>query len=76
MLLNSMPSFVVATVLIVLATKFNVGTGTRVFEFTGETGQVGTYAGAAMGDRIQHLLLPTIALTCSGSRSTAGSSAT
>ena len=66
MLLNSMPSFVIATILIVLATKFNTGTGTRLFEFTGETGAIGDYTGATLADRIQHLVLPTAALILLG----------
>jgi peptide/nickel transport system permease protein len=58
----SVPSFVVASVLQVLATRFNNATGLRVFEFVGETGTHGNYFGAALADRIQHLVLPTIAL--------------
>lgn len=59
----SVPSFVIASVLQVLATKINNATGVRLFEFVGETGVRGTYVGAALADRIQHLILPTIALT-------------
>jgi peptide/nickel transport system permease protein len=58
----SVPSFVIASVLQVLATRFNTATGTRVFEFVGETGARGDYFGAGLADRIQHILLPTIAL--------------
>ena len=45
----SVPSFVIASVLQVLATKFNNATGLRVFEFVGETGSHGNYFGAASG---------------------------
>ncbi len=58
----SVPAFVVAGVLQVWATRVNGATGTRVFEFVGETGPHGDYVGAAFVDRIQHLLLPTIVL--------------
>ncbi len=66
LVLISTPSFVVATILVIVATKFNQATGLRVFEFTGETGSVGGYAGAALVDRLQHLLLPTLALVLFG----------
>jgi peptide/nickel transport system permease protein len=59
----SVPSFVIASALQVAATKFNGASGLRVFEFVGETGTHGTYPGAAFADRLQHLILPTIALT-------------
>ena len=62
----SIPSFVVASVLQVLATAFNDATGVRLFEFVGETGARGEHLGAALLDRLQHLLLPTIALTFLG----------
>lgn len=62
----SIPSFVIASVLQVLATWFNVATGTRFFEFVGETGVHGAWLGASLLDRLQHLLLPTIALTILG----------
>jgi peptide/nickel transport system permease protein len=59
----SVPSFVIASALQVIATKTNNATGLRIFEFVGETGGVGNYTGAALVDRLQHLVLPTIALT-------------
>ena len=59
----SVPSFVIASALQVTATKVNNATGLRIFEFVGETGGVGSYTGAALVDRLQHLVLPTIALT-------------
>ncbi|HET9650482.1 MAG TPA: ABC transporter permease [Microlunatus sp.] len=58
----SVPAFVIASTLQVWATNANESTGLRIFEFVGETGQTGDYAGAAMVDRIQHLILPTLAL--------------
>ena len=62
----SVPSFVVASVLQVLATAFNDATGLRLFEFVGESGARGDHVGAALLDRLQHLLLPTLALTFLG----------
>lgn len=62
----SVPSFVVASVLQVIATDINDGTGIRLFEFVGEAGARGSYFGAGAVDRLQHLLLPTLALTILG----------
>ena len=62
----SVPSFVIASVLQMLATWFNNKTGTRFFEFVGETGARGDWFGADVVDRFQHLMLPTIALTILG----------
>jgi peptide/nickel transport system permease protein len=58
----SVPAFVIASVLQVVATKTNNATGLRIFEFVGETGSSGDYFGAALADRLQHLLLPTLVL--------------
>ncbi len=58
----SVPSFVIASVLQVLATRTNNATGLRLFEFVGETGARGSYFGAGLVDRMQHLFLPTVAL--------------
>jgi len=58
----SVPAFVIASTLQVIGTRFNQATGLRVFEFVGETGAHGNYFGAAYFDRMQHLVLPTIAL--------------
>ena len=63
LLILSVPSFVIASALQVLATKFNDASGVRLFEFVGEAGSRGDYAGAGLVDRMQHLVLPTIALT-------------
>ena len=63
----SIPSFVVASLLQVGATRFNDATGTRFFEFVGETGAHGEHFGAELLDRLHpHLLLPTLALTFLG----------
>jgi len=62
----SIPSFVIANLLQVVATEFNTLIGTRFFEFVGETGAHGSWFGAAFIDRLQHLLLPTLALTFLG----------
>jgi len=62
LVLLSVPAFVIASVLQVTSTKANNATGLRIFEFVGETGTQGDYFGAALVDRIQHLLLPTIVL--------------
>ncbi len=58
----SVPAFVIASVLQVTATKANNATGLRLFEFVGETGTQGNYFGAALADRAQHLVLPTLVL--------------
>ena len=58
----SVPSFVIASVLQVLATRVNNTLSVPLFEFTGETGARGDYAGAWLVDRVQHLLLPTLVL--------------
>ncbi|MFK7860785.1 MAG: ABC transporter permease [Granulosicoccus sp.] len=62
----SVPSFVIASLLQVLATWINTTTGIRFFEFVGETGVHGDWFGASLIDRLQHLLLPTLALTILG----------
>lgn len=58
----SVPIFVLISIIQVGATWFNDTTGIRIFEFIGETGQIGDYPGAWLVDRAQHLLLPTLAL--------------
>lgn len=60
------PVLVIATVLMILATKFNQATGARLFEFVGETGARGDYPLAWLADRAQHLVLPTLTLTLFG----------
>ena len=63
LLLISMPTFVVANLLILGALRANTALGFNLFEYTGETS--GTTAGGAWGqfvDRLQHLVLPTATL--------------
>ncbi|MBF4609144.1 ABC transporter permease [Curtobacterium sp. VKM Ac-1393] len=57
------PTFVIAVVLMILATTLNQGLGTQVIRFTGEytPGVSGFFP--VLGDRLIHLLLPTISLT-------------
>jgi peptide/nickel transport system permease protein len=57
------PTFVIAVVLMILATAMNQGLGTQVIRFTGEytPGVNGFFP--VLGDRLIHLLLPTISLT-------------
>lgn len=62
LVLVSTPTVVIAVILQMLAVKANQATGTQLFEFIGETGQYGDYAGAQIVDRLQHLLLPTLTL--------------
>ncbi len=62
----STPTIVLATLLQIGATRFNLATGTEFFEFIGETGRHGDYFGAAFFDRLQHLLLPTISMSLNG----------
>ncbi len=62
MVLISTPTMVLAVLMQLGATKFNQATGTQFFQFIGETGQHGSYFGAAFINRLQHLLLPTISL--------------
>jgi len=62
MVIMSTPTVVLAVVSMVLATNFNRATGTQFFQFSGISGKVGNYWGAAFVDMLQHLLLPTIVL--------------
>lgn len=62
----STPTIVIGTVLQILAIKFNQSTGTSFFEFIGETGKIGSYPGAEIVNRMQHLLLPTITMSLGG----------
>lgn len=58
------PTFVIAVVLMILATALNRGTGVQIINFTGEytAGLSGGFF-TILGDRLVHLLLPTITLT-------------
>lgn len=62
----SIPTFVLATVSTIAAIGINNAVGLQLFEFTGETGTVGSYPGAALVDRLQHLVLPTAVLATVG----------
>lgn len=66
LIIISTPVIVLANLLQIGATQFNVTTGTQFFEFTGETGMHGSYFGAAFVDRLQHLLLPTFSMSLTG----------
>ncbi|MFT4108464.1 ABC transporter permease [Propionicimonas sp.] len=69
LLIISTPAFVIGHVTQISATWFNNVTGTRIFEFIGETGTVGDYPGADLVDRLQHLFLPTLVLIVIGAAS-------
>ncbi len=60
------PSFVLGITMQIMAIWVNRTTGVAIFEFVGETGQVGSYWGAELVDRLQHLLLPTLVLILLG----------
>ncbi len=66
LIIISTPVIVLATLLQIGAIQFNMATGTNFFEFIGETGRQGNYFGAALVDRAQHLLLPTISMSLGG----------
>lgn len=66
LIIISTPTIVIATVLQILAIRFNQATGTNFFEFIGETGTIGNYPGAELVNRLQHLLLPTISMSLGG----------
>ncbi|MGO3796696.1 MAG: ABC transporter permease [Pauljensenia sp.] len=66
LIIISTPTIVIATILQILATRFNQSTGLNWFEFIGETGRMGSYPGAELVDRLQHLLLPTISMSLGG----------
>ena len=63
------PAVVLGLTLQILAIQANRAMGVQVFEFTGESGIVGDYPLAWLVDRLQHLLLPTIALMLMGAAS-------
>ena len=69
LLIISTPAFVIGHLTQIGATWFNNATGTRIFEFIGEYGEVGDYPGAWLVDRLQHLFLPTIVLIVLGAAS-------
>ncbi len=69
LLIISTPAFVIGHLTQIGATLFNNVTGTRTFEFIGETGDVGDYPLAWLVDRLQHLFLPTLVLIVIGAAS-------
>jgi len=59
----SIPSFVLASMLILIALRINILTGVRIFLYTGETSPIppgGMWD--RLVDRVQHLILPTLTL--------------
>jgi peptide/nickel transport system permease protein len=63
LLVLSIPSFVLANLLILGALRINLFTGLRIFQYTGETSPIP--AGGAWHqfiDRVQHIVLPTLTL--------------
>jgi ABC-type dipeptide/oligopeptide/nickel transport systems, permease components len=59
----STPVFVLAILLEILAIQFNHAVGSQVFQYTGEfTPGLGGGFFAHLGDRIQHLVIPTMTL--------------
>ena len=69
LLIISTPAFVIGHLTQIGATMFNNATGTRIFEFIGEYGDIGDYPGAWLVDRAQHLFLPTVVLIVIGAAS-------
>ncbi len=69
LLIISTPAFVIGHLAQIGATSYNNASRTRTFEFIGETGDVGDYPLAALVDRAQHLLLPTLVLVVLGAAS-------
>ncbi|OIH96801.1 MULTISPECIES: ABC transporter permease [unclassified Curtobacterium] len=57
------PTFVIAVVLMILTTALNQGLGVQAIRFTGEYTPGVTGFFPVLGDRLVHLLLPTISLT-------------
>lgn len=66
LIIISTPAMVIAILLQVLAVRFNQTFDSQFFEFSGETGEIGDYPGAAIVDRLQHLLLPTVSMSLGG----------
>lgn len=66
LLVISTPTFVIAVVTQIVAIKINRATGSNFFEFIGETGRHSGGFWASFGDRLQHLVLPTITLSLLG----------
>jgi peptide/nickel transport system permease protein len=62
LLILSVPTFVIANLLIVGAVRFNWLVGAQVFQYTGETSPWVSGWWNQFVDRLQHLILPTVAL--------------
>lgn len=69
LLIISTPAFVVGHVTQIVAIWINNVTGVKIFEFIGETGEMGDYPFADLVDRLQHLFLPTLVLVILGAAS-------
>ena len=66
LLVLSIPTFVIANLLIIAAFRINTVLGVQVFEYTGEFSPVPPGGGwAQFLDRLQHLALPTVTLALS-----------
>lgn len=65
-LLLSMPTFVIAILLQVGATKLNNAVGHQLISFSGQYNPAVSGTFARFGDRLDHLILPTITLTLTG----------
>ncbi|WP_187977764.1 ABC transporter permease [Mycetocola sp. JXN-3] len=63
------PTFVIAILLMIAATALNSVLGSQFLEFTGEGGEAGQTGLALVGDRIGHLVLPTLVLVLIGAAS-------
>jgi peptide/nickel transport system permease protein len=67
LLVLSTPVFLLATLLKFGALEINSATGTQIFLYTGETSATSIEGfGAQLVDRLQHLVLPTLALALGG----------
>lgn len=67
LLILSTPVFLLATLLKFGALEINSATGTQIFLYTGETSATNIEGlGAQLVDRLQHLVLPTLALALGG----------
>jgi peptide/nickel transport system permease protein len=67
LLILSTPVFLLATLLKFGALEINSATGTQIFLYTGETSATAIDGfGAQLVDRLQHLVLPTLALALGG----------
>jgi len=59
----SIPSFVLASLLILAAVRVNMFTGVRIFQYTGETSPIPPSGfWGQLVDRVQHIVLPTLTL--------------